>query len=65
MLELPKFAFDAKDIEDYTKWMEFVQKNTENLQEADAQMALMIEKKREKAGTREINRKNGGRTHNF
>jgi hypothetical protein len=28
-------------------------------------MALMIEKKREKAGTREINRKNGGRTHNF
>jgi hypothetical protein len=41
---------DANDIEDFKKWMEFVQKNPESLQEKDAQMALMIEKKRGRAG---------------
>jgi hypothetical protein len=40
---------DAADIEDFKKWMEFVQKNPDDLQEKDAQMALMIEKKRRKA----------------
>jgi hypothetical protein len=39
---------DANDIEEFKNWMEFVQKNPQNLQETDAQMAEVIEKKRER-----------------
>jgi transposase len=55
--ELPKLSLDANDIEDFKKWMEFVQKNPESLQEKDAQMALMIEKKRGRAVAKDQKKK--------
>jgi hypothetical protein len=39
---------DANDIEEFKKWIEFVQKLMQDLEEKDAEMALMIEKKWER-----------------